>query len=128
MVSSWCFPAMAGLVEFRLEGLVGGLEGQYGSDASQVEAVVEESADLAEADEVVVTVATGATLAAGRIDEAPRLVEPEVLRGAAHQFGGYGDPVEAPAGIGRSSSPGDRLLEFGKTTCIGHGLQGITNL
>jgi hypothetical protein len=73
--------------------LVGGLEGQDGRDAGQIEAVVEEAPDLSETDEVVVAVAAGTTLATGRIDQAPGLVEPEVLGSTAHQFGGYGDSV-----------------------------------
>jgi hypothetical protein len=80
--------------------LVDGLKGQDGSDAGQIEAVVEESADLSEADEVVIAVATGPTLAAGWIDEAAGLIEPEVLGSAAHQFGCYGDSVEALGRIG----------------------------
>ena len=59
---------LAGVVEFDLQGLVGGLEGQDCSDPGQIEAVVEEPADLPEADEVVVAVAAGATLAASRSD------------------------------------------------------------
>jgi hypothetical protein len=105
------------------------LEGQDGSDPGQIEAVVEESADLSEADEIVIAIATGASLAAGWIDQTPGLVEPKVLRGAAYQFGRYGNAVQAPVRIGTLSVP--RRLVRGKnvkTTCIGHGLQDITNL
>ncbi len=83
-MSAWRGRPLAGLVELGLQVLVDGLDGQDGSNAGQVEAVVEEPADLSEAGEVVVAVAAGATLATGRIDEAPVLVEPEVLRSAAH--------------------------------------------
>jgi len=124
-----CGRPLARVVEFDLEGLVGGLEGQHGRDAGQIEAVVEEPADLSEADEVVVAVATGATLAAGRIDQAPSLVEPEVLWSAAHELGRHRDAVEAPARIGTVVLPQrSALRNLGNSTCIGHGLQGITNL
>ena len=86
---------LAALLELGLQGLVLDLEGQDGSDAGQVEAVVEKPPDFSETDKVVVTVATGAALAAGRIDQTPGLVEPEVLRGAPEQLGGRGDSVQA---------------------------------
>jgi hypothetical protein len=70
---------LAGLVELDLQFLVHGLQGQDGRDASLSEAVVEEPADLSEADEVIIAVATGPTLAASWIYQAPGLVEPEVL-------------------------------------------------
>jgi len=76
--------------------LVGGPEGQDGSNAGEIEAVVEELTDLSEADEVIVAVAAGATLAAGWIDQASGLVEPEILGSAAHQLGRYGDPIQTP--------------------------------
>jgi hypothetical protein len=109
--------------------LIGGPEGQDGSDASQIEAVVEELTDLSEADEVVVTVATGTALAASWIDQAPSLVEPEILGSAAHQFGCYRDSIQATVRIWtfirhRRSA----LRKFSKPTCIGHGHQDITNL
>ena len=88
-----------GLVEFSLQGLVGSLEGQDGSDASEIDAVVEEPADLTQPDEVVVAVSAGAALAAGRSDQATGLVEPQVLGSTAHQFGRYRDPVQASARI-----------------------------
>ena len=129
MASAWCLRALARLVEFSLEGLVGGLECQDGSDAGQIEAVFEEPADLSEPEEVVVAVATGATLAAGRIDQAPSLVEPEILWSAAYQLGCYGNAVETPARVGTVVLPRrSPRWNLGKTTCIGHGLQGITNL
>ena len=116
-------------VELGLELSVRGLEGQDGRDAGQIKAVVEEPADLSEADEVVVAVATGATLAAGWIDQAPGLVQPEILGSAAHQFGGYGDPVQAQSCIGTIiRTRRSTLRKFSETTCLGHGLQGITNL
>jgi len=129
LATAWCGRASAGVVEFNLEGLVGGLEGQDGSDAGEIEAVIEEPADLPEADQVVVAVSAGATLAAGRCDQAPGLVEPEVLGSAAHQIGRYRDAVEAATRIGTVILPRRSALgNLGKTTCIGHGLQGITNL
>ena len=91
---------MTGVVQFDLQGLVGGLERQDGSDAGQIEAVVEELADLSEADEIVIAVAAGAALAAGRTDQAPSLVEPKILWSATHQLGRYRDSVQAPVGIG----------------------------
>ena len=81
------------VVEFDLQGLVGHLEGQNGSDAGQIEAIVEESADQTEADEVVVAVATSASVAAGRMDQTSGLVEAEVLWSTSHQLGGDGDSV-----------------------------------
>jgi hypothetical protein len=90
---------LAGLVELGLEGVVDGLKGEHGGDTSEVEAVFEELADLAEAGQVVVAVATGATLAARRADQAAGFVQAEVLGRAADQFGGHGDPVHAPRGI-----------------------------
>jgi hypothetical protein len=120
---------LAGLVELGLQLSVDGLEGQDGSDAGQIEAVLEEPADLPEADEVVVAVAAGTTLATGWIDEAPGLVEPEVLGSAAHQFGGYGNSVQAPGRIGTPLVPRrSALRKFVGTPCIGHGCQDITNL
>ena len=109
--------------------MVGGPEGQDCSDASQIEAVVEELTDLSEADEVVVAVAAGATLAAGWIDQAPGLVEPEILGSAANQLGCYGDSVETPIRI-RTLIVARRSArrKFVKTTCTGHGHQDITNL
>jgi len=118
-----------GLVELGLQFSVGGLEGQDGSDPGQIEAIVEEPANLSEPDEVVVAVATGATLAAGWIDQAPGLVQAKVLGSAAHQFGGYGDPVQAQSCIGTiTRTRRSTLRKFSETTCLGHGLQGITNL
>jgi hypothetical protein len=112
-----------------LQLAVGGLEGPDSSDAGQIEAVVEEPADLSEADQVVVAVATGAALAASWTDQAPSLVEPEILGSATHQFGGYGDPVEAAGPIGTLVGPRrPDPRRFCKATCIRHGLQGITNL
>jgi hypothetical protein len=124
-----CGRPLASPVELGPEVLVDGLEGQDGSDTGQIEAVVEEPADLSKADEVVVAVATGATLATGGIDQAPGLVEPEVLGGAAHQFGCYGDSVQAPGRIGTLIVPRrSARRRFTKNTCTGHGHQGITNL
>jgi hypothetical protein len=109
--------------------LVGGPEGQDGSDASQIEAVVEELTNLSEADEVVVAVAAGATLAAGWIDQTPGLVEPEVLGSAAHELGRYRDSVQAPGPIGTVILPRQSARQrFSKTTCFRHGRQDITNL
>jgi hypothetical protein len=112
-----------------LEFLIDGLEGQDGSDPGQIEAVVEEPADLSEADEVVIAVATGATLAAGWVDQAPGLVKPQVLGSATHQLGRYGYSVQAPSHIGTvvllRRSP---MRKSVRTTCIGHGPQDITNL
>ena len=73
-------------------------------NAGQVEAVVEKLADLTEASEVAVAVAAGTAGAAGRGDQAAGLVEAQVLWGAADQFGGDGDPVDASARVegGRS--------------------------
>jgi len=71
-----------------LQVLVGGPERQDGRDAGQIEAVIEKPPDLSEADKVIIAVTTGATLASGRVDQAPGLVEPEVLGSAAHQLGG----------------------------------------
>jgi hypothetical protein len=111
------------------EVTVGGLEGQDSGDAGQIEAVIEEPADLSEADEVIVAVATGAALAASWADQAPGFVETEVLGSAAHQFGGYRDSVESPGCIGPvSRNRRSALREFIGTTCFGHGLEGITNL
>lgn len=99
------------------------------SDAGQIESIIEEPTDLSEADEVIVAVATGAALATGWVDEAPGLVEPEVLGSASHQLGCYRDSVQAqvrigtPIGLSRSA-----LRKFCKTTCVGHGHQDITNL
>ena len=102
--------------------MVGGPEGQDGSDASQIEAVVEELTDLSEADEVVVAVTTGTALAAGGIDQAPGLVEPEVLGSTAHQLGCYGDPIQTPVRTGTAVRPCRLSLgKFVKTTCTGHG-------
>jgi hypothetical protein len=104
--------------------LVDGLEGQDGSDAGQIEAFVEELADLSEADEVVVAVAAGATLAARWADQPAGLVEAEVLGSATDQFGRYGDAIQAPAGIGSatlSERPAPR--KFGRTSCIRHVLR-----
>jgi hypothetical protein len=109
--------------------LVDSLESQDGSDAGKIQAIVEEPADLSETDEVVVAVATGATLAASRIDQAPGLVEPEVLGSAAHQLGCDGDSVQAHVRIRAVIVPRrSALREFGKTTCAGHIEQDITNL
>jgi hypothetical protein len=109
--------------------LVDGLEGQDGSDAGKIQAVVEEPAYLPEADQVVVTVATSATFATGRIDQAPGLVEPEILGSAAHQLCCNGDSVQAQGGIGTFVLPRrPALRKFVDTPCIGHGLQDITNL
>ena len=120
---------MPGLVELGLQFSVRGLESQDGSDPGQIESVVEELADLPEADEVIVAVATSATLAAGWIDKASSLVEAKVLGSTAHQLGGYGDPVEATGPIGTLIGPRrPDPRRFCKTTCIRHGLQGITNL
>ena len=124
-----CRRPLAGLVELGLQFSVDGLEGQDGSDPGQIEAVVEEPADLSETDEVVIAVAAGATSAAGRIDQAPGLVEPQVLGSATHQLGGDGDSVQAPSCIGTvSCSAGRPLRKFVRTTCLGHGHQDITNL
>jgi hypothetical protein len=102
---TWGGRSLAGLVELGLQFLVDGLEGQDSSYAGQIEAIVEEPADLSEADEVVVAVATGATLATGRIDQASGLVEPEVLGSTAHQLGCDRDSVQAPARIGTRIGP-----------------------
>ena len=91
---------MSGLVELGFEFSVRSLEGQDGSDAGQIEAVVKEPADLSEADEIVVAVATGTALAASWADQSPGFVEPEVLWSAAHQFSSYGDSVQAQRSIG----------------------------
>ena len=120
---------IAGLVEFGLQGLIDSLQGQDGSDADQIESVIEESADLPETTEIFIAVAAGATFAAGRIDQAPGLIEPKVLWSAAHQFGRYGDSIQALARIGAVILPRrSTLRKFSKTTCIRHGGQGITNL
>jgi hypothetical protein len=120
---------MPDLVELGLKFSVRGLKSQDCSDPGQIEAVVEEPADLSKADEVVVAVAAGATLAAGWTDQAASLVEPEILRSAAHQFSGHGDPVDATGRVGAViESHWPPCRKHKKTTCLGHGLQGITNL
>jgi len=78
---------------------VGGLQLQHGSDAGQVEAVVEKPADLAEASQVRAAVAPGPAGAAGGVKEAAGFVEAQVLGGAADQFGGHGDAVHRVAGV-----------------------------
>jgi hypothetical protein len=95
---------LAGLVELAPEGLVDGLEGEDSGDTGQVEAVVEELGYLSEAGEVVVAVAAGAALAAGRTDQAARFVEAKVLGSAADQFSGDGDPVHTLRGVGRPAA------------------------
>ena len=55
---------MSGLVELGLKFPVRSLEGQDGGDTGQIEAAIEEPADLPEADEIVVAVATRTALAA----------------------------------------------------------------
>ena len=119
---------MAGLVELGLQFSVDGLEGQDGSDPGQIEAIVEEPADLSETDEVVIAVAPGATSAAGRIDQSPGLVEPQVLGSTTHQLGGDGYSVQAPSCIGTVLLRRWPLRKFVRTTCLGHGHQDITNL
>jgi hypothetical protein len=121
---------LASLFEFGTQGLIHSLEGQDGRHAGQIEAVLEEPPDLSEPDQVVVAVATGAALAASWVDQPPSFVEPKILGSVSHQFGGYGDPVEAMAPIGTLIGPRRLLVprRSCKTTCIGHGLQGIKNL
>jgi hypothetical protein len=109
--------------------LVDGPEGQHGSDAGQIEAFIEEPADLSETDEVVVAVAAGTPLATGWIDQAPGLVEPEVLGSAAHQFSCYGNSVQALGRIRTVPVPHrSTVRKFAETPCFGHGRQDITNM
>jgi hypothetical protein len=86
---------VAGFVEFGLEGFVGGLECQDRGDSGQVEAVVEQLSDLAQADEVVEAIPAGTALTAGRADQAACFIQSEVLRGAPDQLRGHRDPVHA---------------------------------
>jgi hypothetical protein len=88
-----------------LQVLIRGLEGEDRGNAGQVEAIIEESADLSYAGEVVIAVAAGAAIAAGGVDKAAGFVEPEVLRGAPDEFGGDGDPIDALARLGALVGP-----------------------
>ena len=116
---------VAGIVELGLEGLVDGSEGEDGGDAGQVEPVVKELADLAETSQVAVAVAAGTARAAGRGDQAAGLIEPQVLGGAADQFGGDGDPVHASV---RVELVDRAVWEASFRNFLGHQLHGTWSL
>jgi hypothetical protein len=77
------------------------LELQDSLDPGQIETFCRELLDATQSVEVVLAIATAVADRAGRVEQAPALVDPQCLGMDARQFGGDGDHKDRSVTVGR---------------------------